>query len=84
MLHGSAKSIGIATLHTNVMDESIENAMVNFADIVIELAGRKTPEGISHGGTLRLVKMGKAPVPARGYYYEMTVKGIDISTAPMI
>jgi KaiC/GvpD/RAD55 family RecA-like ATPase len=79
-----AKSIGIATLHTNVLDESIENAMVNFADIVLDLAGRKTPEGVSHGGTLRLVKMGKTHVPSRGYYYEMTAKGIDISTAPMI
>jgi len=27
-----AKSIGIATLHTSVLNESIENAMTNFAD----------------------------------------------------
>jgi hypothetical protein len=33
---------------------------------------------------MRLVKMGKAPLPSRGYYYEMTPKGIDISTAPVI
>ena len=79
-----AKSIGIATLHTSVLNETIENAMTNFADIVIDLQGRKNPQGISHGGTLRLVKMGKAPTPPRGYYYEMTPKGIDISTAPMI
>ncbi len=79
-----AKSIGIATLHTNVLDETIENAMVNFADVVLQLERRKTSEGISHGGTLRLVKMGKTPVPSRGYYYEMTPKGIDISTAPQI
>jgi KaiC/GvpD/RAD55 family RecA-like ATPase len=79
-----AKSIGIATLHTSVLNETIENAMTNFADIVIDMAGRKNPQGISHGGTLRLVKMGKAPTPPRGYYYEMTAKGIDISTAPMI
>ena len=79
-----SKSIGIATLHTKVLDETIENAMLNFADVILELEGRKTAEGISHGGTLRLVKMGKKPVAPRGYYYEMTPKGIDISTAPTI
>jgi KaiC/GvpD/RAD55 family RecA-like ATPase len=78
-----AKSIGIATLHTHVLDESIENAMVNFADIVLDMEKRKS-EGASHSGTMRLVKMGKAPLPSRGYYYEMTPKGIDISTAPVI
>ena len=82
-----AKSIGIATLHTNVLGETIENAMTNFADIVIDLSGRKVAEdGVvrSRGGTLRVVKMGRNPVPPRGYYYEMTEKGIDISTAPLI
>ncbi len=79
-----AKSIGIATLHTRVLDETIENAMINFADIVLELEKRNTSDGTSHGGTLRLVKMGKRPVPSRGYYYETTPKGIDISTAPTI
>jgi KaiC/GvpD/RAD55 family RecA-like ATPase len=78
-----AKSIGIATLHTHVLDETIENAMVNFADIVLDMEKRKS-EGASHGGTLRLVKMGKTGPASRGYYYEMTPKGIDISTAPMI
>ena len=77
-----AKSIGIATLHTHVLDETIENAMVNFADIVLDMEKRKS-EGASHGGTLKLVKMGKASLPSRGYYYEMTPKGIDISTAPV-
>jgi KaiC/GvpD/RAD55 family RecA-like ATPase len=77
-----AKSIGIATLHTHVLDETIENAMVNFADIVLDMEKRKN-EGVSHGGTLRLVKMGKTSPPSRGYYYEMTPKGIDISTAPV-
>ena len=79
-----AKSIGIATLHTRVLGEPIENAMVNFADVVIELEKRDAPSGISRGGTLRLVKMGKTPVQSRGYYYEMTPRGIDISTAPPI
>jgi len=78
-----AKSIGIATLHTNVLDDTIENAMVNFADIVLDMEKRKG-EGAGHGGTLRLVKMGKTALPSRGYYYEMTPKGIDISTAPVI
>jgi KaiC/GvpD/RAD55 family RecA-like ATPase len=79
-----AKAIGVATLHTKVLDESIENAMVNFADVVLELERRKTPEGISRGGTLRLVKLGKTQIPSRGYYYEMTPQGIVISTAPPI
>jgi KaiC/GvpD/RAD55 family RecA-like ATPase len=82
-----AKSIGIATLHTNVLGETIENAMTNFADIVIDLSGRKVAEdGVvrSRGGTLRVVKMGRNQVPPRGYYYEMTNRGIDISTAPLI
>src|SRR6059036_3400073 len=79
-----AKAIGIATLHTKVLDETIENAMVNFADVVLELERRKTPEGISRGGTLRLVKLGKTQIPSRGYYYEMTPQGIVISTAPPI
>jgi KaiC/GvpD/RAD55 family RecA-like ATPase len=78
-----AKSIGIATLHTNVLDETIENAMTNFADIVLDMEKRGA-QGASHSGTLRLVKMGRTLVPSRGYYYEMTQKGIEISTAPMI
>jgi hypothetical protein len=57
--------------------------MVNFADIVLDMEKRKS-EGASHGGTLRLVKMGKTGPASRGYYYEMTANGIDISTAPMI
>jgi KaiC/GvpD/RAD55 family RecA-like ATPase len=79
-----AKSIGVATLHTRVLDETIENAMINFADVVLELEGRRTAQGVSHGGTLKLVKNGKTPVSSRGYYYEMTQKGIEISTAPPI
>jgi KaiC/GvpD/RAD55 family RecA-like ATPase len=79
-----AKSIGVATLHTRVLDETIENAMINFADVVLNLEGRKSAEGISHAGTLKLVKNGKMPVSSRGYYYEMTPKGIEISTTPPI
>ncbi len=79
-----AKSIGIATLHTEVLDRTIENAMINFADVVLGMEKRKTVEGTSHGGTLRLVKMGKTPGPSRGYYYETTPRGIEISTTPPI
>ena len=77
-----AKAIGVATLHTKVLDETIENAMVNFADVVLELERKKTPEGISRGGTLKLVKLGKTQVSSRGYYYEMTPQGIVISSTP--
>ncbi len=55
-----------------------------FAKAIVELERRKTPEGISRGGTLRLVKLGKTQIPSRGYYYEMTPQGIVISTAPPI
>jgi len=79
-----AKSIGIATLHTNVLSEGIENAMLNFADIVLDLAGRKNSEGVCHGGTMRMIKMGRTPPPMRGYYYEMNDRGIEISNAPTI
>src|SRR5438445_13455322 len=79
-----AKAIGLATLHTKVLDESIENAMVNFADVVLELERRKTPEGLRRGGTMRLVNLGKTPVSSRGYYYEMTPQGIMTITAPPI
>lgn len=58
--------------------------MINFADVVLKLERRKTPEGLGRGGTLRLVKMGKMPVSSRGYNYEMTLQGIQISNAPQI
>src|SRR5438445_13164113 len=79
-----AKAIGAATLHTKVLAESIENAMVNFADVVLELERRKTPEGISRGGTLRLLKLGKIQIRSRAYHYEMTQQEIVISTGRSI
>jgi hypothetical protein len=54
-----AKSIEIVPLHARVLDKTIENAMINFADIVIELERRKTAAGIGRGGTLRLCQDGK-------------------------
>src|SRR6266568_2153214 len=79
-----AKAIGVATLHTKVLDESIENAMVNFADVVLELERRKTPEGISRGGTLRRGKLGKTLVPANVYHYQLGPQVLGISPAPPI
>ena len=76
-----ARAIGVAILHTKVVDESIENAMISFADVVIELERKKTPQGPSRGGTLRLIKLGKIPVASNGYYYEMTPQGILIHAA---
>lgn len=80
-----AKSIGIATLHTGVLGESIENAMINFADIVLELDRRKTEDGtMSRGGTLRLRKMGKTQPLPNGYYYETGPQGIVITANPQM
>jgi len=75
-----AKSIGIATLHTHVLDETDREAMVNFADS--SGYGERKSEG-SVWRTLRLVKMADGS-SSGGYYYEMTENGIDIITAPMI
>ncbi len=75
-----AKAIGLATLHTNVLGELTENAMVSFADVVIELQGN-APGGSNRAGIMKLAKIGKLPVPTRSYYYEITPQGIMISTA---
>lgn len=75
-----AKAIGLATMHTNVLGELTENAMVSFADVIIELQG-SPPGGSSRAGIMRLAKIGKLPVPNRSYYYEITPQGIMISTA---
>lgn len=78
-----ARAIGIAVLHTKVLNESIENAMVSFADVVLELEKKRPPDRANPGGTLRLVKLGKSQVPAYSYPYELTSQGIIISPAPM-
>ncbi len=75
-----AKAIGLATMHTNVLGELTENAMISFADVIIELEGN-APGGSSRAGIMRLAKIGKLPVPNRNYYYEITPQGIMISTA---
>jgi len=78
-----AKAIGCATFHTNVLDETIQNALVSFADVVVEI-NRHAAETFARRGTLRVVKLGKLPLPSRAYYYELTPQGIMISTAPVI
>ncbi len=78
-----ARAIGIAVLHTRVLNESIENAMVSFADVVLELERKRPSEPSSRGGTLRIIKLGKSQVPSNSYPYELTSRGIVISpTSP--
>jgi KaiC/GvpD/RAD55 family RecA-like ATPase len=78
-----ARAIGIAVLHTKVLNETIENAMVSFADVVLELEKKKPPDRSSPGGTLRLVKLGKSQVSPTTYSYEITSKGMEISQTPL-
>jgi KaiC/GvpD/RAD55 family RecA-like ATPase len=78
------KSIGIATLHTGVLNETIENAMINFADVVIDLEKSPRATETSRTGTFKLIKLGKKSLPPRGFYYETTALGLNISTAPQI
>jgi len=42
------QAIGLARWHTNVLEELTENAMISFADVIIELQG--TPGGSSRAG----------------------------------
>jgi hypothetical protein len=53
--------------------------MINFADVAIELERRKTTQGTSNGGTLRLLRNGRNPVSSRAFYYEFTPGGIELS-----
>ena len=79
-----SKSIGIATVHTKVLDQNIENAMINFADVAIELERRKTSQGTSNGRTLRLLRNGRNPVSSRAYYYDFTPNGLELSPAAIL
>jgi len=78
-----ARAIGIAVLHTKVLNESIENAMVSFADVVLELEKKRSPDRSTPGGTLRLVKLGKTLVSPNSYPYEITPRGMEISPTPL-
>src|SRR5438309_342831 len=75
---------GVASYGINVAKYEEEGRLAFIDIFALEVERRKTPEGISRGGTLRLVKLGKTQIPSRGYYYEMTPQGIVISTAPPI
>src|SRR5437867_6654314 len=78
-----ARAIGIAVLHTKVLNETIENAMVSFADVVLQLEKKRPPDLSSPGGTLKIVKLGKSKVPLTAYPYEITSQGIEISQTPL-
>ncbi len=78
-----ARAIGIAVLHTKVLNETIENAMVSFADVVLQLEKKRPPDLSSPGGTLKIVKLGKSKVPPSAYPYEITSRGIEISQTPL-
>jgi len=74
-----ARAIGVAVLHTKVLNESIENALVSFADVVLELEKKKPPSLSNPGGTLRVIKLGKSRVPVGLHPYEISAKGITLS-----
>jgi len=79
-----SKGIGIAILHSSILGEPIENTYYNFADLVIEMQRRNVAEAVMRGGTMRILKtIGSAP-PARDFYYELTEKGVVISTMPTL
>ncbi len=79
-----ARAIGIAVLHTKVLNETIENAMISFADVVLELEKKRPPDRSTLGGTLRLVKLGKSRVPLNSYPYEITPRGLEIGPTPLV
>jgi len=79
-----SKGIGIAILHSSILGDPIENTYYNFADLVIEMQRRNVAEAVMRGGTMRILKtIGSAP-PARDFYYELTEKGVVISTMPTL
>ena len=78
-----ARAIGIAVLHTKVLNETIENAMVSFADIVLELEKKRPLDRANPGGTIRILKLRKPKVSSDAYPYELTSRGIVINPAPI-
>jgi len=79
-----SKGIGMAILHSGILGESIENACFNFADLVIEMQRRKVAEAVTRGGTMRILKtVGSAP-PSRDFYYELTDRGVVVSSMPTL
>ncbi len=79
-----AKAVTIASLHTEVVDQNIENASANLADGVIEMRKRTGSEVLLKGGTLKILRMGRNLTPSRGYYYQITNQGIVFSNTPLL
>ncbi len=78
-----AKAVTLAALHTEVMDQSIENATANLVDGVIEMR-KRTGEVLLKGGTLKVLRMGRNLIPSRSYYYQITNQGIVFSSTPLL
>src|SRR3972149_1650659 len=78
-----AKAVTLASLHTEVVDQNIENATANLVDGVIEMR-KRTGEVLLKGGTLKVLRMGRNLTPSRGYYYQITNQGIVFSNTPLI
>ena len=78
-----AKAVTLASLHTEVVDQNIENATANLVDGVIEMR-KRTGEILLKGGTLKVLRMGRNLTPSRGYYYQITNQGIVFSSTPLI
>jgi len=77
-----ARAVTISVLHTEVVDENVENATANLADGVIEMRKRQG-EVLLKGGTLKVLRIGRNPTPSRGYFYQITQQGIVFSNTPM-
>jgi KaiC/GvpD/RAD55 family RecA-like ATPase len=78
-----ARAVTIAILHTEVVDESLENATANLADGVIEMK-KRTGEILLKGGTMKVLRIGRNPIMSRGYFYQITQQGIVFSNTPVI
>jgi hypothetical protein len=75
-----ANAIGIASLHTKVLPETIENAFLNLADGIIELNKKSTDKmSFSRNGIIRVLRMASQEVNPVGHYYELTNRGFAIS-----
>ena len=76
-------AVEVEVLHTEVLDMSIENGMVNLSDGVVEMA-RRSGEDLLKGGTLKVLRMGRSLTPSRGYFYQITSQGIVFSNTPLV
>lgn len=79
-----ANAIGIATYHTEVLDEKIENALLGFADGIIEM---KKSGNVTSGpliGNILVERMFNQPFLKGNFYYEIKNNKITISSIPGI